>query len=95
MCVWGTEVGVRVPIPASLSHTGRDRWDVKGVDACIADIVRALNAGGVRTAQSCCGHGREDGSIILWDGREIVIRRAGDGVRNFGEGETTNAGPGQ
>lgn len=26
-------------------------------DPCIADLVAALNAGGLRTVASCCGHG--------------------------------------
>ena len=47
---------------------------VQSIDYCIAHIVAALNAGGVRTLASCCGHGKKDGSIILEDGRELVIR---------------------
>ena len=43
------------------------------VDACIAGIVLALNEGGVATVASCCGHGRRPGSIILADGREILV----------------------
>lgn len=43
-------------------------------DPCIADVVAALNAGGARTVASCCGHGSQDGSIVLADGRELVIR---------------------
>ncbi len=43
------------------------------VDACIAPIVKALNEGGIYTMASCCGHGKMPGSIILADGREIII----------------------
>lgn len=44
------------------------------VDLCIADIVAALNAANINTVASCCGHGTQDGDIILEDGRELVIR---------------------
>ena len=73
MCKWGNEVILRVPIPANLSHTGEFRWENKGVDACIADIVDALNTAGIYTANCCCGHGKHDGEIILHDGRVLVI----------------------
>ena len=48
---------------------------VQCIDRCIHQIVAALNAGGVRTIASCCGHGQRDGSILLEDGRDLVIRR--------------------
>lgn len=67
-----------VPIPAHLSHTGQFRWDYKDVDACIADIVAALNNAGILTANCCCGHGVTDGSIILHDGRELIIKMSVD-----------------
>jgi len=44
-----------------------------GIDRCIAPIVRALNAWGIRTVASCCGHNNRPGSIILEDGRELII----------------------
>lgn len=64
---------MEVTVPAHLSHTGQARRATKGIDACIAPIVKALNAAGIRTAGSCCGHGRDPGNIILADGRELVI----------------------
>lgn len=42
-------------------------------DPCIAPIVSALNAGGIHTIASCCGHGRNDSTIGLTDGRWLVI----------------------
>lgn len=42
-------------------------------DPCIADLVAALNTGGLRTVASCCGHGRQPGNIALADGRELVL----------------------
>lgn len=75
MCQHGDVVMLRVPIPAHLSHTGEMRWEMKDVDACIAPIVEALNAAGIYTAGCCCGHGEIDGSILLHDGRELIIKR--------------------
>ena len=46
---------------------------VKCIDFCIHKIVAALNAGGVRTLASCCGHGNMPGRIDLEDGRTLVI----------------------
>jgi hypothetical protein len=51
---------------------------VERIDRCIAGIVAALNAGGVCTVASCCGHGRGPGSIVLDDGRELLIARTRD-----------------
>ncbi len=73
MCKWGDITELRVPVPARLSYDGRARWATKAVDSCIADIVDALNAAGIFTANSCCGHGREEGSIVLHDGRELKL----------------------
>jgi hypothetical protein len=60
-------------MPAELSYTGKFRWAIKGIDSCIADIVNALNASGVYTANCCCGHGERPGEIILHDGRTLTI----------------------
>jgi hypothetical protein len=36
---------------------------VQCIDKCIAHIVAALNAGGIETVASCCGHGKMDGLL--------------------------------
>ena len=74
MCAFGNDVSVLVTVAAELSHTGESYQREFGIDACIAPIVKALNEGGVITTQSCCGHGKEPGSIELADGRVLVIR---------------------
>lgn len=57
----------QVPMPLN----GR----LQSVDYCIADIVAALNACNIKTMASCCGHGfSETGSIMLEDGREILVK---------------------
>lgn len=73
MCKHGNEVVLLVPIPANLSHTGKFRWCRKGVDSCIAPIVQALNDAGIYTSGCCCGHGKEEGTIFLHDGRILKI----------------------
>jgi hypothetical protein len=60
-------------VPAHLSHTGKSHRKMVAVDECIFSIVKALNAGGVPTEDSCCGHGKQLGSIILSDGRVLMI----------------------
>lgn len=47
---------------------------VQCIDKCIHQIVAALNAAGVETVASCCGHGEKDGRIDLKDGRILIIK---------------------
>lgn len=54
-------------------------------DPCIAPIVRALNAAGIRTIASCCGHGFRPGTIALADGRELLIARDWNEARAVSE----------
>ncbi len=46
----------------------------QGIDLCVADIVTALVAANILTDGSCCGHGKQDGNILLEDGRELVVK---------------------
>ena len=78
MCEWGTDVPLEVTIPAHLSHTGQERKAVKGIDACIAPLVSALNAAGVETVASCCGHGKSQGYITLANGQDIILPQRSD-----------------
>ena len=73
MCEWGNSTILLVPIPAELSYSGKFRWDYKGIDICIAPIVKALNDANIYTAQSCCGHGKGNGEIVLHDGTILII----------------------
>ena len=45
------------------------------VDLCIADIVAGLNAAGLQTVASCCGHGEKPGIVSLADGRQLTITK--------------------
>jgi len=66
-------VGVRVKIPADLSHTGKEFWKVAQIDYCIAPIVKALQEGGIDMRGSCCGHGNAPINIMLSDKRILRI----------------------
>jgi len=74
MCKHGDVVILRVPISDLMSHTGSHRWAYKDVDRCIAPIVQALNDAGIYTSGACCGHGENLGSILLRDGREVIVK---------------------
>ena len=52
MCKWGHTALVEI--------NGRNR----DIDECIAPLVDTLNKAGYRTIASCCGHGKQPGSII-------------------------------
>lgn len=88
MCQWGNSILLLVPIPPDLSYTGRARWAVKPIDACIAPIIQALNDAGILTAASCCGHGKADGEIWLQDGRKLIV------VNGAAVNETVSIGKG-
>ena len=51
----------------------RREWCTVKVDACLADILSALNNWGPYTRDSCCGHGRNPGGIALADGRYLTV----------------------
>lgn len=78
MCKWGTTVAIPLVVQADQSSTGKAKFKMVGVDACIAPIVKALNDAGVPTVASCCGHGKTVGNIALTDGRELIIARDSD-----------------
>ena len=74
MCQWGNSKLVMVKMPAELSYNGKERLALKKIDSCIADIVHALNAAGIQTTTSCCGHLQADAVIDLQDGRQVIIK---------------------
>ena len=46
---------------------------VRHIDYCVSDLVAALNASGITTVESCCGHGVMQGYITLEDDRMLYI----------------------
>lgn len=73
MCKHGEEKIVTVKIPADLSAEGAAIWKDKPIDACIADLVQALQTGGIDMRGCCCGHGQTIGDIHLQDGRILLV----------------------
>jgi len=70
MCEWGDTVTLNLVIKLDdFNYIEEPR----SIDRCIAPIVQALNDAGVYTDACCCGHGKQPGSIILTDGRELRI----------------------
>ena len=84
ICEYGISKKVIVRIPSDLSNTEQVRWSNVKIDSCIADIVDALQKGGVDMRASCCGHGKGFGDIYLHDGRVLLIDHKGEwkGHRN-------------
>lgn len=46
---------------------------IRSIDPCMRPLIKALNDGGIETAFSCCGHGKDTGLVILKDERVIRI----------------------
>jgi len=42
-------------------------------DPCLVPLVAALNAGGLLTRWSCCGHGRLPSVVGLGDDRQVLV----------------------
>lgn len=72
MCDY-TEPRVIVPI----------RGRCRSIDRCIHHIIAALNAAGVDTLSCCCGHGNRPGSIVLEDGRELIVMHSEAAARDL------------
>lgn len=53
----------------TLRLNGKDR----GIDPCVAPIVQALYDAGLKPVASCCGHGVMPASVLLEDGREVLV----------------------
>lgn len=66
---------LRLPITSDLSRDGKRYYKKVPVDFCIAGLVKELNAAGIETKSSCCGHGKIGGFVLLLDGTEIKIRQ--------------------
>ncbi len=62
MCIQGNEKQIKLT-----------DGNIKSCDECIQPIVQLFNDYGMQTMASCCGHGKQNTSIVLKDGREIII----------------------
>ena len=77
MCQHGNTVTLNLKTSSHQSHTGKAYWRDWEIDSCIAPLVKALQDAGIDMLGSCCGHGQRDGSILLADGRELIVRKQG------------------
>jgi hypothetical protein len=67
--------------PVFVKNSSNDVGMVIEIDACIAPVIEALQKAGIYTLTSCCGHGKEDGYILLENGGLTVWKeRARDSV---------------
>ncbi len=73
-CHWCCKKPVQLILFDSLS----DSWQTKNIDFCIADIVRALQVGGIKMVSSCCGHHRKWGWIQLANGKLLKIQKVSE-----------------
>ena len=64
-----------VPDTERLAIAGHVVMVPRYIDACLVDLVRALNAAGIYTEKACCGHGKHPGWIGLADGRRLELRQ--------------------
>lgn len=55
-----------VPMCVNRSH-------VVEIDYCVARLVAALEAGGLRSIASCCGHGKMPPTVLLEDRTYVVL----------------------
>ena len=75
MCKWGDETMVEVPVERDPRGEHGFRWDWRYVDECLATLIEELNAHGLFTRACCCGHGKDDGSVLFWDLEEMKLPR--------------------
>lgn len=73
MCKHGTDIEISVPVERDPRGKNGFKWKVKGVDACMAQLVSMLNRDGFYTKGCCCGHGKYPGSILFWDHKELKL----------------------
>ena len=81
MCEQGDTVVLNLWIPGRLDHTGKGRMKPCDIDRCLANLVEALNTGGILTEACCCGHGKRPGNIILGNGQVIEIHETEEAWR--------------
>ena len=78
MCEWGTYKTVKLCKPKEFSK----RTEIP-IDACISDIVQALNNMNIETTASCCSHFKGLGEITLADGRTLLILNKDSVIKNL------------
>ena len=57
---------VAVPLPDNIAEYKQNR--TVSIDFCIVDAIKHLWSKGYQTLGCCCGHGKENPSVIVADG---------------------------
>lgn len=50
---------------------------LKAVDQCITSLVLQLNLAGIKTINSCCGHGKDHPNVVCVPGSEKQLVKFG------------------
>ncbi len=48
--------------------------DSRKIDPCMNNLITILNEKGIRTRSCCCGHGKYNMTIVVWEGDLKVYR---------------------
>jgi hypothetical protein len=75
MCKWGTDRFIYVI--RRNNDVILDGWHRIAVDACIAEYVQEMNNRGVITVGCCCGHGKEEGVVLVAEECISLLDRLG------------------
>ena len=68
MCEHGDEIVLDLPDNIDIGKKNRSI----SCDRCIATIITKLWKAGVQTLGCCCGHGKENPSIVMENGSDYV-----------------------
>ena len=51
--------------------------NLQAIDRCIAPLILQLNLTGIKTLESCCGHGRGYPNVVCESGTEEKLKKFG------------------
>jgi hypothetical protein len=75
VCEWGNEIVVNLPDDIDPERKSRK----VSLDSCIAEVIQRLWKQGCQIRSCCCGHGKENASIVISGGYdEEGVRRIAD-----------------
>ena len=81
MCKWGTDK--KVTVIRRANPFVEDGQHEIYVDECLADEIQELNDKGIITTNSCCGHGKQSGTILIADTEKEKCEKLGYIVNSY------------
>lgn len=60
------------------------------IDFCIADEIKKMNDLGIKTINSCCGHFKGRGNVLIADDTKNLAESLGSKVREYSNEHTKN-----